>query len=127
MPTRVTAMGTRLLPSKEDAGRTAAADGVLRLAEYACTYRELRLPVIPDGKGRFGRPDVVVRLPGVPDLVVEIDSCPSASSAQKPTFARDAGACPLWVRFGTDGRSRGRRARRARASAPRSSRAGRPT
>lgn len=73
------------------------------IAKYARAYRELRLPVVPDGKGRFGRLDVVVWLPGVPDLAVGIDSRPNVSSAQKLTFARDAGACPLWVRFGTGG------------------------
>ncbi|MFD3472047.1 hypothetical protein ACFWWM_38150 [Streptomyces sp. NPDC058682] len=73
------------------------------IAKYARAYRELRVPVDPDGKGRFGRLDVVVWLPGVPDLVVEIDSRPSPASAQKLTFARDAGAYPLWVRFGTGG------------------------
>ncbi|MFB7031851.1 MULTISPECIES: zinc-ribbon domain-containing protein [unclassified Streptomyces] len=188
MLSSVSAMGARLLPSKEDAGRAAAADGVLRLldqahwaegwlhvrtgraprpvpeedlegvaimlgnilsdwsqraaasvardranghrppataeitrsltqavtsfrdenvigpiAKYARVYRELRVPVVPDGKGRFGRLDVVVWLPGVPDLVVEIDSRPNPASAQKLTFARDAGAYPLWVRFGTGG------------------------
>jgi hypothetical protein len=186
MLSSVSAMGARLLPLKEDAGRAAAADGVLRLldqahwaegwlhvrtgraprpvpeedlegvavmlgnvlaawsqhaaaavardrangyrppgtaeitrsltqavtsfrdetvvgpiAKYARVYRELRVPVVPDGKGRFGRLDVVVWLPGVPDLVVEIDSRPNPVSAQKLTFARDAGAYPLWVRFGT--------------------------
>ncbi|WP_331757115.1 zinc-ribbon domain-containing protein (plasmid) [Streptomyces sp. NBC_01544] len=185
---RVTAMGARLLPSTEDAGRAAATDGVLRLldqahwaegwlhvrtgrgprpvpeedlegaaillgdiladwsqgaaeaaaqnramghrppataeitrsltqavtsfrdenvigpiAKHARTYRELRLPVVPDGKGRFGRLDVVIWLPGMSDLVVEIDSRPNAASAQKLAFARDAGAYPLWVRFGTGG------------------------
>ncbi|RKN06999.1 hypothetical protein [Streptomyces radicis] len=46
------------------------------------------MPVVPEGKGRHGRLDVVVWLPGGPDIVVEI------------AFARDAGAYPLWVRFG---------------------------
>ncbi|MEU6946634.1 zinc-ribbon domain-containing protein [Streptomyces sp. NPDC046316] len=73
------------------------------IAKYARVYRELRVPVVPDGKGRFGRLDVVVWLPGVPDVVVEIDSRPNPASAQKLTFARDAGAYPLWVRFGTGG------------------------
>ncbi|MGW5120861.1 hypothetical protein ACWEQ8_36310 [Streptomyces noursei] len=73
------------------------------IAKYARVYRELRLPVVPDGKGRFGRLDVVIWLPGVPDLVVKIDSRPNAASAQKLAFARDAGAYPLWVRFGTGG------------------------
>ena len=33
-------------------------------------------------------------------VVVEIDSAPNRSSAAKLAFARDAGALPLWVRFG---------------------------
>lgn len=31
---------------------------------------------------------------------MEIDSAPNLASAQRLTFARDAGAYPLWVRFG---------------------------
>jgi hypothetical protein len=65
------------------------------------TYRELRLPVVPEGKGRYGRLDVVIWLPGGPDIVVEIDSAPNPASAQKLAFARDVGAFPLWVRFGS--------------------------
>lgn len=44
---------------------------------------------------------MVIWLPGCPDIVVEIDSAPNAASAQKLAFARDAGAFPLWVRFGS--------------------------
>lgn len=73
------------------------------LALLARSYKELRLPVVPDGKGRYGRLDVVIWLPGGPDIVVEIDSAPNPSSAQKLAFARDAGAFPLWVRFGSGG------------------------
>jgi hypothetical protein len=72
------------------------------LARYLRTYRELRVPVVPDGKGRYGRLDVVIWMPGtIPDIVVEIDSAPNPASAQKLAFARDAGAIPLWVRFGS--------------------------
>jgi hypothetical protein len=71
------------------------------LAPFLRTYRELRLPVVPEGKGRYGRLDVVIWLPGGPDIVVEIDSAPNPASAQKLAFARDVGAVPLWVRFGT--------------------------
>lgn len=40
-------------------------------------------------------------MPGtIPDIVVEIDSAPNPASAQKLAFARDAGAYPLWLRFG---------------------------
>lgn len=49
-------------------------------ARYLRTYRELRIPVVPDGKGRYGRLDVVIWLPGGPDIVVEIDSAPNAAS-----------------------------------------------
>ncbi|MGK4586016.1 zinc-ribbon domain-containing protein [Kitasatospora sp. HPMI-4] len=73
------------------------------LEHLARTYKELRVPVVPDGKGRYGRLDVVIWLPGGLDIVVEIDSAPNPSSAQKLTFARDAGAFPLWVRFGSGG------------------------
>lgn len=164
MLSSVSAMGARLLPSKEDAGRAAARDRVLRLlaqAHWAEGWLQVRagraprpvpeedregvavmlgnilgdwsqhaaaglgersppaghrrdhpepdpggdllprrerdrpdrevrprlpraaVPVVPDGKGRFGRLDVVVWLPGVPDLVVEIDSRPNPASAQK--------------------------------------------
>ncbi|MCK2145288.1 zinc-ribbon domain-containing protein [Streptomyces diastaticus] len=66
-------------------------------------YQELRLPVVPDGKGRYGRADVVIWAPLLPDFVIEIDSRPNLASAQKLAFARDAGAFPLWVRFGSGG------------------------
>jgi hypothetical protein len=66
-------------------------------------YRELRLPVVPDGKSRYGRLDVVIWHPGYPDVVVEIDSAPNPASAQKLAFARDAGACPVWIRHGSGG------------------------
>ncbi|MGJ5763140.1 zinc-ribbon domain-containing protein [Streptomyces galbus] len=73
------------------------------IAPYTRTYRELRVPVVPAGKSRYGRLDVVIWMPGIPDIVVEIDSAPNAASAQKLAFARDAGAHPLWVRFGSGG------------------------
>ncbi|MFE9254126.1 zinc-ribbon domain-containing protein [Streptomyces sp. NPDC006879] len=66
-------------------------------------YRELRLPLVPDGKGRYGRADVVICSPLSPGLVIELDSRPNPASAQKLAFARDAGAFPLWVRFGEGG------------------------
>ncbi|WP_306192112.1 hypothetical protein, partial [Streptomyces sp. MK5] len=46
---------------------------------------------------------VVIRMPGLPEVVVEIGSAPNAASAQKLAFAREAGAYPLWVRFGSGG------------------------
>ncbi|MFE2473104.1 zinc-ribbon domain-containing protein [Streptomyces mirabilis] len=70
------------------------------IARYLRAYRELRVPVVPDGKGRYGRFGVVIWIPGIPDIVVEIDSAPNPASAQKLAFARDVGAHPLWVRFG---------------------------
>ncbi|MFL4909432.1 hypothetical protein ACJ6WF_41180 [Streptomyces sp. MMS24-I2-30] len=66
-------------------------------------YQELRLPVGPDGKVRYGRADVVICTPLLPDLVIELDSRPNPASAQKLAFARNAGAFPLWVRFGEGG------------------------
>ncbi|MCX5123550.1 MULTISPECIES: hypothetical protein [unclassified Streptomyces] len=77
--------------------------GIGPIAKYARTYRELRLPVVPDGKGRYGWLDVVIWLPDVPGIVVEIDSRPNPASVQKLVFARDAGAFPLWVCFGKGG------------------------
>ncbi|MEV6021444.1 hypothetical protein [Streptomyces sp. NPDC051997] len=62
------------------------------IASYVRTYRELRLPVVLDGKGRYGRLDVVIWIPHGPDIVVEIDSAPSAVSAGNLAFARDVGA-----------------------------------
>ncbi|WP_158973361.1 hypothetical protein [Streptomyces griseus] len=71
------------------------------LARYLRTFRELRVLVVPDGRGRYGRLDVVIWMPGtIPDILVEIDFAPNLASAQKLAFARDAGALPLWVRFG---------------------------
>ncbi|MFJ2847549.1 hypothetical protein ACIPD2_38895 [Streptomyces griseofuscus] len=46
---------------------------------------------------------MVICTPLLPDLVIELDSRPNPASAQKLAFARDAGAFPLWVRFGEGG------------------------
>ena len=46
---------------------------------------------------------MVIWAPVLPDFVIEIDSAPNSASAQKLVFARDAGAFPLWVRFGSGG------------------------
>ncbi|MEU9983564.1 hypothetical protein [Streptomyces sp. NPDC050856] len=43
---------------------------------------------------------MVICTPLLPDLVIELASRPNPASAQKLAFARDAGAFPLWVRFG---------------------------
>jgi hypothetical protein len=50
---------------------------------------------------RYGRLDVAVWHPDLPDVVVEIDSAPNAESVRKLEFARDAGALPIWVRHGS--------------------------
>src|SRR5690606_31655849 len=86
----------------------ALTGAVLYLARTALgpncrAYRELRLPVVPDGKRRYARADVVICSPLLPDLVIELDSRPNPASAQKLAFARDAGAFPLWVRVGDGG------------------------
>ncbi|WP_329303830.1 hypothetical protein OG410_41080 [Streptomyces sp. NBC_00659] len=57
------------------------------LAPFARACRELRLPVVPDGKGRYGRVDVVIWVPGGPNFVIEIDSAPNPGSAEKLAFA----------------------------------------
>ncbi|WP_331731505.1 zinc-ribbon domain-containing protein [Kitasatospora sp. NBC_01300] len=90
-----TAAFTRLLTKQVgDLGRSL--EGMVR----AQPYRELRLPVVPPGATRYGRLDTVICQPGAADIVVEIDSAPNASSAAKLAFARDAGAVPIWIRFG---------------------------
>ncbi|MFJ6481141.1 zinc-ribbon domain-containing protein [Streptomyces sp. NPDC091682] len=72
------------------------------MGEGARVYAEVRVPVVPDGKGRYGRVDLLGWRPeGFPPFVVEIDSRPNPSSVRKLTFARDAGAVPVWVRFGS--------------------------
>lgn len=71
------------------------------LAPYPRTYRELRLPACRTARAGYPRLDVVIWLPGVPDIVVETDSAPNPASAQKLAFTRDASAFPLWVRFDT--------------------------
>lgn len=102
---RVAASGTAPATAALTKSLTGAVLSVrdLVMAPLSRAYRELRLPLVPDGKGRYGRFDVVIWLPGLPDLVVEIDSAPNPSSAQKLCFARDAGALPIWVRFGSGG------------------------
>ncbi|MFJ8628642.1 recombinase family protein [Kitasatospora sp. NPDC093550] len=90
-----TAAFTRLLTKQVgDPGRSL--EGMFR----AQPYRELRLPVVPPGATRYGRLDTVICQPGAADIVVEIDSAPNASSAAELAFARDAGAVPIWLRFG---------------------------
>ncbi|MET9605331.1 zinc-ribbon domain-containing protein [Streptomyces sp. NPDC006512] len=89
------------------AGVTRALTGVIQeflraaVEPHGRVYRELRLPVLPDGAVRYGRVDVAAWSPTLlPDFVVEIDSAPNPSSVRKLEFVRDAGAVPLWVRFG---------------------------
>ena len=53
------------------------------------------------GAVRYGRLDLVIWHPEFPDIAVEIDSKPNPGSARKLAFARDAGAAPVWVRFGS--------------------------
>ncbi|TYC68778.1 hypothetical protein [Streptomyces sp. CB01881] len=55
------------------------------------------------GATRYGRLDTVIRQLGAADIVMEIDSAPNPSSAAKLAFARDAGAVPVWIRFGKGG------------------------
>jgi hypothetical protein len=78
---------------------------VVRAAAYASNcrpYCELRLPVLARADAvRCGRLYVVIWQPRFPDIVVEIDSKSNSGSARKPAFARDAGAVPIWVRFGS--------------------------
>jgi hypothetical protein len=67
-------------------------------------FGELRVPVVTrDSAVRYGRLDLVVWEPGVPDIVVEIDSAPNPGSVRKLEFARDAGAVAVWVRHGSGG------------------------
>ena len=107
------------LPAAQPGWRTADTTGVLTHAiaelprrvryKYVSdnhwrTYRELTLPVLARGSAvRYGRLDLVIWHPEFPDIVVEIDSKPNPASARKLEFARDAGACPVWVRFGSGG------------------------
>jgi hypothetical protein len=62
-------------------------------------FRELSLPVAPGGSSRFGRLDVTIMRPDLPDIVVELDSTHNTGSVAKLEFARDAGAVPVWVRW----------------------------
>ncbi|MFF7993442.1 hypothetical protein ACFZDG_27080 [Kitasatospora xanthocidica] len=57
----------------------------------------------PPGATRYGRLGTVIRQLGAADIVVEIDSAPNPSSAAKLAFTRDAGAVPVWIRFGKGG------------------------
>jgi hypothetical protein len=85
----------------------ASIEGITRWATRAIVraavpearpLRELTVPVLRNT--RYGRLDVVVWSAFGPDTVVEIDSALNPASAQKLAFARDAGAMPIWVRFG---------------------------
>ena len=63
---------------------------------------ELRIPVLTkETASRYGRLDLVIWQSQAPDIVIEIDSAPNSASARKLEFARDAGAVPVWVRFGS--------------------------
>lgn len=98
--------------SLHDLPRTADTARVTRCLTYAAwdaadatpdakSWRELRLPVITPGTKNYGRLDVVIWHPHRPDIVIEIDSTAKRGSIQKLEFARDAGACPIWVRHGS--------------------------
>lgn len=64
-------------------------------------YRELRLPL--DDERESGRLDLVVFRPGLPELVVEIDSKNEPRSVAKLERARDLGALPVWIRWNAGG------------------------
>lgn len=80
---------------------TSAVREAARATPGARAYGELRVPVVRAGGVRYGRLDVVIWHPDLPDVVVEIDSAPNAESVRKLEFARDAGALPIWVRHGS--------------------------
>lgn len=101
---RATGYGPPSTPQITKALTAAVVDFARTVLGPNCrAYRKLRLPVVPDGKGRYGRADVVMCTPLLPDLVIELDSRPNSATGQKLAFARDAGAFPLWVRFGDGG------------------------
>ncbi|MFJ9743108.1 hypothetical protein [Streptomyces sp. NPDC101166] len=66
------------------------------------TYRELRVPVVRDGKGRYGRLDVVIWMPGmISNIVVEIDYGPRTRPAGHDVrIAAQPSMHPVIVRSG---------------------------
>lgn len=66
-------------------------------------YRELKLPIAPVAKDRFGRCDLIVLRGAAPDVVIEIDSAPNVASEEKLRFAAAAGAIAVWVRWRAGG------------------------
>jgi hypothetical protein len=63
-------------------------------------WRELRCPLPDDVDARaVGRFDLVIFRPGLPELVVEIDSANVDRSIAKLERARDLGAVPVWIRW----------------------------
>jgi hypothetical protein len=59
-------------------------------------YRELRLPVVPDGKNRYSRADVVIWAPALSDLVIETPPPtprPRRSSSSPATLAPSRCGC----------------------------------
>lgn len=71
----------------------------------ARAYREVQIPVLRPKARRYGRLDVLIHRTGRPAIAVEIDAQPNPHSAAKLTFARDTGALPIWIRFGTSQRT----------------------
>jgi len=80
---------------------TSAVREAVAATPGARAYGELRIPVVRAGGARYGRLDVVIWHPDLPDIVVEIDFAPNAESVRKLEFARDAGAVPIWIRHGS--------------------------
>ncbi|MET8759868.1 hypothetical protein [Lentzea sp. NPDC004782] len=62
-------------------------------------HREVFVPVIRESGSLSGIVDLVIERPGLPDLVVEIDSTNKGWSAEKLQFAHRAGGVPIWVRW----------------------------
>lgn len=67
-------------------------------------WRELRCPLAGDADARsVGRFDLVIFRPGLPEIVVEIDSANVDRSIAKLERARDLGAVPVWIRWSRGG------------------------
>lgn len=88
------------------AGTAALTEAIVRWAcargrgerRWKC-HREVFVPVIREGGTLSGIVDLVVERPGVPDLVIEIDSANKTWSAEKLRFVHQAGGVPIWVRW----------------------------
>jgi hypothetical protein len=73
-------------------------------ADYSI-YAELHIPFRPGSSSHPGRVDLAVLRRGKPDILIEIDHEPKATSEEKLRFIASQGGIGLWIRWDAWGAS----------------------